>query len=187
MTCVTADGPGITPAVSLAVTPAEVLVGGTVTATWSGIPTPTTNDLIELFRLGDSGHGPFVLTNYLTTGASAGTLQLPLPPDLPSGSYDFRLLGTDPDFPALLKVIGRSEPVYVMPSPKLFVSIERPANTLHLRVEGLPAGTYNLQAADKLAPATWQVIGTLASTNGPAEFTESINFTRTARFYRLAK
>jgi hypothetical protein len=187
VTCLTADGPGVTPAVSLTVNPAEVLVGGSVTATWFGIPTPTTNDITELFRLGDSGHGPFVLTNYPTTSTAAGTLQLPLPPWLGPGTYDFRLLSTDPDSPALLKVIGRSEPVYVLPAPKLFVSIQRPANILHLRVEGLPAGTYNVQATDKLVPANWQAIGTIVSTNGPAEFTEPINFTRTARFYRLTK
>jgi hypothetical protein len=187
VTCLTADGPGVTPAVSVTVTPAEVLVRGTVTSTWFGIPSPTTNDIIELFRLGDSGHGPFVLTNYLTTGAAAGTVQLPLPPWLEPGTYDFRLLGTDPDSPALLKVIGRSEPVYVLPAPKLFVTIQRPANILHLRVEGLPAGTYNVQATDKLRPANWQVIGSVVSTNGPAEFTEPINFARMARFYRLAK
>src|SRR6185369_9579440 len=98
VTCVTADGLGITPAVSLTVSP-EVLGGGSVTAVWSGIPSPTTDDMIQLFRLGDSGHGPFVLTNYHTTGVAAGTLPLPLPPTLPSGSYDFRLLGTDPDSP----------------------------------------------------------------------------------------
>lgn len=187
VTCVTADGSGTTPPVSITISPAEVLLGRTVTAAWSGIPTPTTDDLIELFRLGDSGHGPFVLTNYLTTGAAAGALPLPLPPTLPYGTYEFRLLGFDPDFPAVPKMIARSEPVYVLPSPKLFISIERPANILHLRVGGLPAGTYNVQATDKLAPATWQVIGAISSTNGPAEFTEPISFARTTRFYRLAK
>ena len=187
VTCVTADGLGITPAVSLTVSP-EVLGGGSVTAVWSGIPSPTTDDMIQLFRLGDSGHGPFVLTNYHTTGAAEGTLPLPLPPTLPSGSYDFRLMGTDPDFPALLKVIARSEPVTVLSPPRFFVSIEGPANILHLRIEGFPTGTYNVEATDKLAPATWQVIGALASTNGgPAEFTEPISFARTTRFYRLAK
>lgn len=187
VTCVTAEDPGITPDVSLTVSP-EVPVGGSVTAAWSGIPSPSTDDLIQLFRLGDFGHGPFVLTNYHTTGATAGTLPLPLPPALPPGSYDFRLLGTDPDFPALLKVIARSEPVTVLPPPRLFVSLEGPARLLHLRVEGLPAGTYNVEVTDKLAPATWQVIGALAGTNsGSAEFTETISFARTARFYRLAR
>jgi hypothetical protein len=187
VTCVTADGPGITPAISLTVSP-EVPVGGTVTAAWSGIPSPTANDLIQLFRLGDFGHAAFVLTNYHTTGAAAGTLPLPLPSTLPSGSYDFRLLGTDPDFPALLKVIARSEPVTVLPPPKFFVSIEVPTSILHLRVEGLPSGAYNVEATDQLAPASWQVVGALASTNGgPAEFTEPISFTRTTRFYRLAR
>jgi len=188
VTCVTADGPGVTPPVSLTISPAEVLLGGTVNATWSGIPTPTTDDVIELFRLGEFSHGPFVLTNYHTTGAAAGTLPLPLPPALPPGSYDFRLLGTDPDAPAQLKVIARSEPVTVLPRPRLFVSLEVPARILHLRGEGLSAGTYNVEATDKLAPAAWQVIGALASTNGgSAEFTEAISFARTARFYRLAR
>jgi hypothetical protein len=185
VTCVTADGTGITPAVSLTVSP-EVLVGGTVTAAWSGIPSPTTNDQLQLFRLGDSGHGPFILTNYNTTGAAAGTLPLPLPPTLPPGSYDFRLLGTDPDFPALLKVIARREPVTVLPPPRFFVSIEKPAHILHVVVEGLPTGTYNVQATDNLAPAVWQSIGSLVSTNGsPAGFTDPISFARTTRFYRL--
>jgi hypothetical protein len=187
VTRITADGPGIVPPIHLGVSPTEILPGGIVNVAWGGIPQPSTNDLLELFALGERSDIGSVLAAYATGGAANGMLPLPLPPALTSRAYEFRLLTVDPAYPPLLKSVARSEPVNVV-VPIISVSLERPANVLHLHIRALLPGTYHVQATDTLAPpADWQVIGTLNVTNvNSAEFTQTISTTSPSRFYRIS-
>jgi len=121
---ITAGGPGVTPATHVEVTPTEVRQGGTITATWGGIPFPMrdrSRDRLVLYALGeraDNGdNDPTTqdpkIVPFATNGADAGTLALTLPGTLPTGTYELRLLIQDPDSSALRVVIARSEPIYV--------------------------------------------------------------------------
>ena len=69
--------------------PSPVNPGGTVTASWSGILTPTTGDWIGLFSSGapDSAY----LSWRYTTGAAGGSLPLSIPASLSPGTYELRL------------------------------------------------------------------------------------------------
>src|SRR5205809_1626271 len=51
VTKIAAGGPGVVPAVSVSVTPLEVAPGGTLTATWAGITTPSSSDSLALVSL----------------------------------------------------------------------------------------------------------------------------------------
>ncbi|HEY3068171.1 MAG TPA: SBBP repeat-containing protein [Methylomirabilota bacterium] len=110
---ITAGGPGVIPPIHLEVTPTEVPPGGMITASWGGIPTPTTRDVLELFPLGERSDSTNVKATYATTGGATGALALTLPGTLNSGSYELRLLTPDPNSSELLHVVARSEPIYV--------------------------------------------------------------------------
>lgn len=112
VTTLTAGGPGVVPPVSLTVTPTEVAPGGTLTATWAGIPAPTASDDLRLHALGTSDSYPGeVAAWWQTTGTAGGNLSLTLPAGLAMGWYELRLLSPDPNFSNLLAVIARSEPI----------------------------------------------------------------------------
>jgi hypothetical protein len=109
---ISADGPGVAPPMS--VTPAGVVPGGTVTATWAGLPEPATNDELRLYTLG-STDGPLgnQVASWPTGGAAGGTLALAVPADLPAGLYELRVISRDPNFGDLYGVMARSEPLTV--------------------------------------------------------------------------
>ena len=112
---VTASGPGVAPPVRLTVTPAATPPGGTVTATWTGIPLPTAADHLRLYALGSpDGYPGEILASWPTTGMAAGQLLLALP-DAPSagGWYELRLYSPDPNFSNLPVVVARSEPIRI--------------------------------------------------------------------------
>jgi hypothetical protein len=179
------NGPATVPPIWLEVSPSEVLPGGTVSFTWAGIPDPSSHDEIEFFHLGDASHAALVLASFLTTGTAAGTLEVPFPTMTP-GPYEFRLMGVDPDFAPLLKPIARSVPVTLLDSLEFRVSIDA-GGILHLRVRGLAAGTYHVEASDIL-DGGWQVVGNLGvSVANEGEYSENADFTKKARFYRVAK
>ena len=73
--------------------PATVLPGGTVTATWAGLGTPNTTDWIGLVPTG-SPDTAYVVWGY-TTGASTGSKDLTLPSAMASGTYELRLFFKD--------------------------------------------------------------------------------------------
>ena len=79
---------GVPPA-ALSVTPSSIGQGGTVTATWSGIATPTASDWIGLFVPGA------VNTAYLayrsTTGTASGNVPFSIPGTVAPGTYELRL------------------------------------------------------------------------------------------------
>jgi hypothetical protein len=112
---VTASGPGVAPPVRLTVTPAAAPPGGTVTATWAGIPLPTAEDHLRLYALGSpDGYPGEILAWWPTTGTAAGQLLLALP-DGPwaGGWYELRLYSPDPNFSNLPVVVARSEPIRI--------------------------------------------------------------------------
>ena len=109
---ITAGGPGVAPPMS--VTPAGITPGGTVTTTWAGLPEPATNDELRLYTLG-STDGPLgdQVASWPTGGAAGGTLVLALPPELPTGTYELRLISRDPNFSDLFGVMARTQPLTV--------------------------------------------------------------------------
>jgi hypothetical protein len=55
---------------------------------------------------------------WLTGGAGAGNLALPLPANLAYGTYEIRLLSPDPNYSGLLQSVARSQPIRVgAPAP----------------------------------------------------------------------
>ena len=108
---ITAGGPGAVAATRVSVTPTEAVPGGTMTATWAGIQIPTTNDFLLLFALGSGSEN--YLAYWPTGGAAAGTMTFTLPAGLASGSYEIRLLSTDPDFYNLPEAVARTKPIHV--------------------------------------------------------------------------
>lgn len=115
VTRIPAGGVGVAPDISLDVIPADGAPGKTVTAVWAGVP-GTVSDLLCLYVLGTSGGviDPVVAT-WPTGGASGGTLDLNLPPELSPGTYELRLLTPDPNYFGLLAPIVRSEPIRIEP------------------------------------------------------------------------
>jgi hypothetical protein len=182
------DGPTVEPAISLNVAPLEALPGGTVTATWAGIPNPTTDDQIYLLKLGGAGHGPFILGTFSTTGTAAGSVSVTLPSTLGPGAYELRLYTLDEDRAPLLKPVAGSEPVSILDMPATVVSALEPGNVLHLRVSGLAEGTYHVEATERIEAPDWHVIGSLTpSASGKTDFTDPISTVRSGRFYRISK
>lgn len=104
VTRIAASGPGVTPAVRVSVDTGGIPAGGTITATWAGIPSPRNEDELRLYRLGSSYSDP--VTRWSTAGAAEGALELPLPETAP-GWYELRLLS--PDTYEFLAVIARSD------------------------------------------------------------------------------
>src|SRR5262249_61806191 len=105
---ITAGGPGVAFPTTLAVTPTEVAPGGTVTATWAGIPVPTAGDYLLLFPLGADTES--YVDYWLTGGGGAGALALALSAALPAGAYELRLLSPDPNYGGPLAPLPRTRP-----------------------------------------------------------------------------
>jgi RHS repeat-associated protein len=84
------SGPAPTPSASLSVRPAIVPQGSTVSATWSGIPTPTTSDWLGLYQPG-AADSPAPTATVLTTGQASGQVAFPLSASQAPGSYELRL------------------------------------------------------------------------------------------------
>jgi hypothetical protein len=68
---------------------ASVPAGGSVTATWGGICTPTATDWIGLYLLG-APNQPSLAWRY-TTGAASGSVPFTIPATLAPGTYELRL------------------------------------------------------------------------------------------------
>src|SRR5262249_3846131 len=85
--------------------PASVPAGGSVTATWSGIPSPTTTDWIGLFAPGapNTAYLAWIyLSCSMTPGApaAAGACAFTIPSSVTPGTYALRLLANN-GFPGL--------------------------------------------------------------------------------------
>ena len=81
VTKITAGGPGLVPQVNVAVTSTDLTTGGTFTASWNGIPVPTTDDRLDLYVLGGLSDSTNMVASWQTTGAASarGNLRFPRP------------------------------------------------------------------------------------------------------------
>ena len=85
---------------TLSASPASVAVGGTVTATWANIATPTSTDWIGLYAVGadDASYATWRYVSCSTlpgpTGLASGSCGLPVPSLVP-GSYELRLFANN--------------------------------------------------------------------------------------------
>jgi hypothetical protein len=122
MTKITAGGPGVVPAVNVTVTPTDLAPGGTFTVSWNGIPGPTNDDWLNVYKLGGLSDSTNRVASWRTTGAAAGTLQLTLPATVASGWYELRLLSPDPKNFGVPGVIARSAPINVGPHSDVLVT-----------------------------------------------------------------
>jgi hypothetical protein len=77
------------PTAALSSTPSAVALGGTVTATWSGVCYPTSTDWIAVHSVGASD-GVYVAWIW-STGAAAGSAPIAIPTNVPAGSYELRM------------------------------------------------------------------------------------------------
>jgi hypothetical protein len=75
---------------TVSASPSTVNPGGAVTATWSGILTPTSGDWIGLYAVGTSDSSGALSLQY-TNGAASGSLQFHIPASLAPGEYELRL------------------------------------------------------------------------------------------------
>jgi hypothetical protein len=88
------------PSLTLSATPNTVAAGGSVMATWSGIPSPTALDWIGVFAPG-SPNTAYLAWVYVscsqtpTSPQAAGACALTIPPGLAPGTYELRLLANN--------------------------------------------------------------------------------------------
>lgn len=85
---------------SLTASPSSIAPGGTVTAAWSGISAPTSTDWIGLYQPGaaNTAYIDFVYVSCSknpTTGVPSGSCPFVLPGNLPTGTYQLRLLANN--------------------------------------------------------------------------------------------
>ena len=110
-------GPAPLPAVNVTVTPHEVAPGGTLTATWAGLPAPAVGDELKLLPLGASGeklpNAGDLSVSWPTNGQAAGNQPLDLPEWVAPGSWELRLLSADPSI-GKTAVMARSDPIRVV-------------------------------------------------------------------------
>jgi PKD repeat protein len=91
---------GAPPPASISVSPTSVVSGGSVTASWSGIPSPSATDWIGLYSPG-SANTAFLAWIYVSCSKSAtiakasGSCPFALPSSLASGTYELRLLANN--------------------------------------------------------------------------------------------
>jgi hypothetical protein len=187
LTRITLDGPTLLPTPHLEVGPNEAAPGETVTATWGGLASPTSDDVLVLYGLGERTDGFIFLPTFSTGGTAAGTLPVLLPETLTPGNYELRLLTLDPEAAPLLKTVARSEPIAVLGPLTLLPTVEA-SGTLVVRVLGLKAGSYRIEAAENLHSPTWQLLtNAVAEAGGIGQFRERIDPARSRRFYRTSQ
>lgn len=75
--------------VTLTASPTTVKRGGSVTATWSGISSPSTTDWVGLYSP-TASNVSYLAWRY-TTGTSSGSISLTIPSTLSPGTYELRL------------------------------------------------------------------------------------------------
>jgi RHS repeat-associated protein len=84
---------GVAGAVTLSASPASVVQGGSVTATWSGIVAPTVDNWIGTFKPGSSNSE--YVTRQWTGGGASGSAAVSIPIGLATGTYELRLFVRD--------------------------------------------------------------------------------------------
>jgi len=85
----------VTPGTTLTVSPTTVAAGGSVTATWSGIGSPTSTDWIGLYPTSGTANTSYISWRY-TTGAASGSVSFPIPAGTAAGTtYELRLFSNN--------------------------------------------------------------------------------------------
>jgi hypothetical protein len=115
---------------SVSVSPASVSAGGTLNVNWTGIASPTPKDWVVLVPIG-SPDANWVAWRY-TTGTASGSMGLAIPPTVPMGSYELRLLANDTWQRLAVSNIVRVGPTVVM-SP----STVAPGGTMTVTYSGV--------------------------------------------------
>jgi hypothetical protein len=174
VTKITAGGAGVVPPLNVSA-PATAAPGGTLLVTWTGIPAPGPDDWIEMFALG-AGFGPGFgdpVAWHRTNGAAGGTLWLDVPPDVPPGWYEVRLVTPNPDFSNLPAVVARSEPIRIDPAATTTTTTTRvPTTTTHAptTTTQAPTTTTHEPTSTTRAPTTTTSVPT-TTTNPPTTTT----------------
>jgi hypothetical protein len=78
---------------SLSASPTSVPVGGSLTATWSGVCTPTGTDWIGIYLPGAANQPSIAWRN--TTGTASGSVPFTIPATLAPGTYELRLFANN--------------------------------------------------------------------------------------------
>jgi len=187
LTRITLDGPVLLPTPHLAVASGELAPGDTFTATWGGIAAPSSDDRLVLYALGERSDSFIFLPTYETMGMAEGSLAFALPETVVPGSYELRLLTPNPESPALLTTVARTDPLIVLPPIRLVPELEA-ANILSVRVWGLRAGPYRVEASQSLHAPDWQLVTNgLVESGQTAEFREQTGSGRPRRFFRVSQ
>jgi hypothetical protein len=76
---------------TLTASPPSVQAGGSVTATWSGIPSPAPNDWIGLYHSGEPDDHRLLRYQNTNSTAPNGNTSFALPANLTPGTYELRL------------------------------------------------------------------------------------------------
>jgi len=155
----TVTGPGPI----LSVSPAIVAPGGTLTAAWQGIASPTATDWFGLFPVSASDMG--YVAWWYTTGTASDSSLVTLPASLPAGAYELRLFAQNGT-----QRMARSNAITVTsPGPALTVSppLAAPGSTISVSWQGIVAPTasdwfalFPASASDMGYVAWWYTTGT---------------------------
>ena len=137
-------GVGLPPA-TVSVTPPSVAAGGTVTATWSGIGSPTSTDWIGLYPTGASDQYTSRISWRYTTGTASGSVPYTIPATLAPGTYELRLFTN-----FTYNRIGTSNTFTVTASPPVTASLSVTPSSI---------------AAGGTVTATWSGIAAPTSTD----------------------
>ena len=85
---------------SIQASPETIPIGGTVTASWSGIAAPTPGDWVGLYAPGSADQAYFAwiyvsCTQTPSAAAASGSCPLAVPVNLPAGTYELRLFSNN--------------------------------------------------------------------------------------------
>jgi hypothetical protein len=83
------SGPITVQGATLSASPSPVSPGGTVTATWSAITSPTSGDWIALYSAGAPNSA--IIVWRFTTGSASGSVPFTIPASVTPGTYELRL------------------------------------------------------------------------------------------------
>jgi len=106
------------PAATLSVTPSSIVQGGSITATWSGITTPTATDWIGLYPTGVPDTYTSRISWQYTTGTASGNKPYTIPTTVAPGTYELRLFTN-----FTYTRIGKSNPFTVTVPPQASLSV----------------------------------------------------------------
>jgi hypothetical protein len=143
-------------AATVSASPSTVNPGGSLTASWSGIISPTAGDWIGLYSAGAPDGAP--ISWRYTTGAASGGVLFPLPASVSSGTYELRLFAN-----SSFARLATSGPVTVQSaSLSASPSTVNPGGTVTATWSGIISPTANdwiglyTSGAPDNAPISWQ-------------------------------